>query len=171
MPQLCESLGLSMIIPFGHSVGGAMAIATAAHMPDQCAAVITEAAQSFVEDQTLSGIRVARSEFEKPSQLERLAKYHGTKARWVLDAWIDTWLVPAFAAWCLDDDLRAVRCPILALHGDLDEYGSSQHPERISRLTQGPARTVTLEGCGHIPHREQPARLLSEVVTLLQELA
>lgn len=167
VPQLCESLGLGAIIPFGHSVGGAMAIATAARMPGSCAAVITESAQSFVEDRILSGIRAARADFKQPGQFERLTRYHGVKARWVLDAWIDTWLAPDFAEWCLDDDLRIVRCPTLAVHGDQDEYGSLQHPERIVGLSRGMSRMVILEGCGHIPHREQPTRVLDEVTRFL----
>jgi pimeloyl-ACP methyl ester carboxylesterase len=162
-PRLCETLGLGTIIPFGHSVGGAMAIATAARLPDRCAAVITESAQSFTEERTFAGVRAAQAEFEKPGQLERLARYHGAKARWVLDAWIGTWLSPAFASWRLDADLPAVRAPALALHGDRDEYGSVQHAHRIAGLTSGKARVVILENCGHVPHREQPARILDEV--------
>lgn len=165
--RLREALGLSTMVPFGHSVGGAMAIATAARLAERCAAVVTESAQSFVEDRTRSGLRAARVEFDRPGQLERLERYHGAKARWVLDAWIETWLSPAFASWCLDDDLRGVRCPTLALHGDRDEYGSARHPERIARLTQGPSRAVILEACGHVPHREQPARVLAEVSQFL----
>ncbi|HEX6050618.1 MAG TPA: alpha/beta hydrolase [Gemmatimonadaceae bacterium] len=170
VPRICDALGLDMIVPFGHSVGGAMAIATAAHLPERCAAVITESAQSFVEDRTVTGIRAARAEFERPGQLERLERYHGAKARWVLDAWIDTWLSPAFANWCLDDDLREVRCPTLALHGDRDQYGSVEHPARIAHLTRGPARAIILERCGHVPHREQPARVLAEVRRFLAPL-
>ena len=167
VPRLSGELGLDTMILFGHSVGGAMALATAAYWPERCAVVVTESAQSFVEDRTLAGIRAARADFEKPGQLERLARYHGPKARWVLDAWVDTWLSPAFADWCLDDSLRDVRCPTLALHGDQDEYGSLQHPERIARLTQGPSRAVILDGCGHVPHREQPTRVLDEVTRFL----
>ena len=163
VPRVCETLGLDAIIPFGHSVGGGMAIATGARWPERCAAVVTEAAQTFVEDRTVAGLRAARSDFDRPGQLERLARYHGAKARWVLDAWIETWLSAEFADWRLDDDLRAVRCPALALHGDQDEYGSPEHPGRIARLTQGPSKAVVLEGCGHVPHREQPARVLAEV--------
>jgi len=85
----------------------------------------------------------------------------------VLDAWIETWLAPAFARWSLDDDLRQVRCPALAIHGDRDEYGSLQHPERIARLTPGPSRAVIMEACGHVPHREQPERVLHEVTQFL----
>jgi len=170
VPRVCETLGLDAIIPFGHSVGGGMAIATGARWPERCAAVVTEAAQTFVEDRTVAGLRAARSDFDRPGQLERLARYHGAKARWVLDAWIETWLSPEFADWRLDDDLRAVRCPALALHGDRDEYGSARHPERIASLTNGPSRAVILEGCGHVPHREQPTRVLAEVATFLASL-
>jgi pimeloyl-ACP methyl ester carboxylesterase len=167
VPRLREALGLDAMVLFGHSVGGAMAVATAARWPGGSAAVVTESAQSFVEDRTVTGLRAARVEFERPGQLERLERYHGPKARWVLDAWIGTWLSPAFASWSLDDDLRGVRCPTLALHGDRDEYGSVRHPERITRLTQGPSRVVILERCGHVPHKEQPAQVLGEVTRFL----
>ncbi len=167
VPRLRQALGLDVIIPFGHSVGGAMAIATAARWPDVCAAVVTEAAQSFVEDRTLSGIRAARAAFAQPDQFERVVRYHGKKARWVLEAWTGTWLAPTFAGWRLDDELHAVRCPTLAIHGDRDEYGSPDHAARIARLVRGPSRAVVLEECGHIPHREQSMRVLEEVTSFL----
>lgn len=164
---LRDELGLDRLIPFGHSVGGGMAVATAARLADACDALVTESAQSFVEDRTLDGIRAARAAFAEPDQFERLRRYHGAKARWVLDAWTETWLDPGFAAWSLDDDLRRVRCPTLALHGDGDEYGSAAHAERIARLAGGPSRAVILDGCGHVPHREQSARVLDEVARFL----
>jgi pimeloyl-ACP methyl ester carboxylesterase len=171
VPRLREALrevvGPDALVPFGHSVGGGMAVATAARLGHACAALVTESAQSFVEDRTLAGIRAAREAFRQPGGVERLARYHGGKARWVLDAWIETWLAPSFADWRLDDDLRGVRCPTLALHGDGDEYGSPRHPERIAALVGGPARAVILERCGHVPHREQPARVLDEVARFL----
>jgi len=170
VPCLCDALGLDVIVPFGHSVGGGMAIATAARWPERCAAVVTESAQSFVEDRTRAGLEAARVEFARPGQLERLARYHGAKARWVLDAWIETWLSPEFAEWRLDEDLRRVRCPVLALHGDQDEYGSPEHPGRIAGLVHGPSKAVILEGCGHVPHREQPTRVLEEVTRFLASL-
>jgi pimeloyl-ACP methyl ester carboxylesterase len=49
-----------------------------------------------------------------------------------------------------------------------DEYGSPAHPERIARLVLGPSRVVILDGCGHVPHREQPARVLGEVMQFLK---
>ncbi len=168
VPRLLEALDLEAIVPFGHSVGGAMAIVTAAHWPERVVAVVTESAQSFVEARTREGLLAARADFERPGQLERLARYHGVKARWVLDSWIETWLNPEFAAWTLDNHLRNVRCSALALHGDRDEFGSRRHPERIARLVAGQSRVVILDGCGHVPHREQPAAVLDEVARFLK---
>ena len=161
IPRLREQLGLESMIPLGHSVGGAMAVVTAASWPAACATLITESAQTFVEDLTLASIRAAKVSFQQPGEVERLERYHGSKARWVLDAWIGTWLAPEFAGWNLEHDLQHVRCPTLAIHGDSDEYGSSHHAERIARVTQGWSRAVILEACGHVPHREQPERVLS----------
>jgi pimeloyl-ACP methyl ester carboxylesterase len=170
VPCLIAAMGLNRIIPFGHSVGGAMAIATAAQLHRRCAALITESAQSFVEDRTLAGVRAGQIEFERPDRFERLVRYHGSKARWVLDAWVNTWLAPSFSDWCLDDDLHGVSCPTLVIHGDRDEYGSIEHPQRIARLTGRRSRAVILEGCGHVPHREHRSRVLKDVTHFLEQL-
>jgi pimeloyl-ACP methyl ester carboxylesterase len=161
-----EALGLERYVAFGHSVGGGMALVCAAIYGESCDALITESAQMYAEEHTLAGIRQAREDFARPGQLDRLKKYHGEKAAWVLSAWIDTWLSPDFADWNLDDCLRQVRCPILALHGDQDEYGSLDHPRRIAELAGG--RPLILRACGHVPHREQPEQVVGEIAAWLQ---
>lgn len=163
-----DVLGLERVVLFGHSVGGGMAAAAAAAAPERVVAVITESAQAFVEDRTLEGIRAARDAFAAPGQVERLGRYHGERARWVLDAWIETWLSPAYADWSLDRDIAAVRAPILALHGDQDEYGSLRHPERFSGRTAGEGRMQVFEGVGHVPHREAPEAVLAAVADFLR---
>jgi pimeloyl-ACP methyl ester carboxylesterase len=162
------ALGIGRMILFGHSVGGGMSVAAAAAFPDTIAAVITESAQAFVEDRTTAGIREAKAGFQVPGQMDRLSRYHGDKARWVLDAWTETWLSPEFAHWSLDEDLRALRCPLLALHGDRDEYGSRLHPERIAGLAGDGGKFVILENCGHLPHRDMPGRVLQAVSGFLK---
>ena len=156
-----EALAVHEFIAFGHSVGGGMAVGAAVALPGRCHALITESAQAFVEDMTRTGIAQAEADFQRPGQLEKLEKYHGAKAAWVLRSWVDTWLSPAFASWQLDDDLRRVRCPTLALHGDRDEYGSVLHPQRIAQLTGGTA--VVLAACGHVPHREHTEVVMATV--------
>lgn len=155
-PVVREQLGVVRFVAFGHSVGGGMAVNSAAQHAQDCNALVTIAAQAFPEDRTLQGIREAQEQFADPQQVERLGRYHGTKARWVLDAWVETWLHPEFAAWSLESVLPGVHCPVLALHGVHDEYGSEVHPEMIGRLSQGQSRVELIPDTAHMPHRERP---------------
>jgi pimeloyl-ACP methyl ester carboxylesterase len=170
-PLLRQQLGLGRFALLGHSVGGGMAVHIAAHHPHDCTALVTIAAQAFVEERTLQGLRAARASFAEPGALERLARYHGDKARWVLSAWLDTWLAPAFADWSLAPVLPGVRCPLLALHGELDEYGSAAHPRLIGELGGGPASVRILPGVGHVPQREQPGEVVRLVADFLATFA
>jgi pimeloyl-ACP methyl ester carboxylesterase len=167
VPELRSAFGIERMILFGHSVGGGMAVASAAAFQDASAALVTESAQAFVEDRTIAGIQEGRRMFSAPDQIARLARYHGEKARWVVDAWTESWLAPQFAGWNLDDHLRSVRCPVLAIHGDRDEYGSSRHPERICSLPPTPTHSLILDDCGHVPHREKPDQVLAAVKQFL----
>lgn len=63
--------------------------------------------------------------------MQRLARYHGNKARWVVDAWTETWLSPDFADWSLTEKLQQVLCPTLVIHGTEDEYGSIRHHKKL----------------------------------------
>lgn len=163
LATVCAALGIERFIAFGHSVGGGMAVGCAAAFADDCVGLVTMSAQAFVEDRTLAGIRTAQTAFAHPGQVERLAKYHGDKAAWVLHAWIDTWLAPSFADWTLDADLARVRCPTLVMHGEHDEYGSVLQPQRIAGGVAGPSSLHVLDGVGHVPHREQPDAVLARV--------
>lgn len=162
-PLLRQQLGLRHFIVFGHSVGGGMAVNIAAESGSDCLALITVSAQAFVEQQTLDGIRSAQQQFRDPQQFARLQKYHGDKASWVLDAWINTWTSPAFANWSLAPQLPRVMCPLLAIHGEFDEYGDRRQPQMLVEQSGGPARLEIMRDTGHIPHREQPQRLLQLV--------
>lgn len=113
-PALRQQLGIQRFIAFGHSVGGGMAVNCASSYPEDCEALITIATQAFPEDRTLQGIIVAKEQFKDNKQIERLKKHHGEKARWVLDAWIETWLHPEFTTWSLETVLPKVICPVLA---------------------------------------------------------
>ena len=85
----------------------------------------------------------------------------------MLHAWIDTWLSPAFSNWSLAPDLPGVRCPVLAIHGDRDEFGSVEFPRMICRLAGGRSEAAILEGCGHVPHRDRPDDVLARLAKFL----
>lgn len=164
---ILQHFGLSQFVALGHSVGGGMAVCCAVAYPDACVGLVTESAQAFVEEGTLEGIRAAQQQFAQPEQRARLKRYHGDKAEWVLHAWIDTWLSPAFSQWRLDEQLLRVRCPVLCLHGVHDEYGSIHQPQHLAALVSGPATVRLLPDCGHVPHREQAGEVLAALGAFL----
>ena len=164
---LRRQLGVGRFAVLGHSVGGGMSVHIAARWAADCEALVTLSAQAMVEDRTLAGLRAARALFADPAQRERLARYHGDKAAWVLAAWLDTWLAPTFADWSLAPVLPRVTCPVLALHGADDDYGSAAHPRSIGALVAGPATVEVLPGVGHMPHRERPADVVRRVAAFL----
>ena len=168
-PALRAGLGFDRFVAFGHSVGGAMAAHCAARHPSACEALVTESAQFFVEDRTRSGILQAKEQFKTEASFERLRRLHGEKARWVLDAWADTWLSPEFADWTLEEALAQVACPTLVIHGSEDEYGSLLHPRQIADRVAGVAQLEILPGVRHVPHREREAWVAQRVAGFLLE--
>ncbi len=166
---LKSQLAIERFVVFGHSVGGGMAVHCAARFEDACVALITESAQAFVEDRTVAGIAEAKVLFQDPAQIERLKRYHGDKAQWVLDAWIESWLHPGFASWSLRPVLPRVACPTLVIHGAEDEYGSPAHPRLIAELVGGKVELRIMADTRHVPHREKEAEVIATVRDFLAD--
>ena len=169
-PAIKDQLSLGSYALLGHSVGGAMAINIASRDAD-CQAVITVSAQAFVERLTVEGIQQAKRLFEQPGQIERLERWHGEKAKWVLHAWTDVWLLDDFKDWSLEPAIHDVTCPVFAIHGDADEYGSTAFPKFIANNTSGPMEMLILEGCGHMPHKEKPQEVIDASRRFLGDIA
>jgi pimeloyl-ACP methyl ester carboxylesterase len=160
---------LEQVVLFGYSVGGSMALCAAASMSDRVSAVISESAQAFMEDRTMHGLEVAKQTFSSPDQQDRLRRWHGERTEWILKAWLDVWTSPEFEDWTLAEVLPKVGCPVLTIHGDLDEYGTVAFPKMIADLSGGPATLLIFEGCRHVPHRERLEEVLAAAARFIQE--
>ena len=164
---LKEALNLERFIGFGHSVGGPMAVCCAGLYPEACVGVITVAAVVKVESWTWEGLVRARQLFAEQAQFQRLLKYHGDKSRWVLDAWLDTWLSDEMKRWSLADDLARVRCPLLTMQGARDEFSTNDQPRFIASHAGGEATVCMIEDCGHVPHHEKTDDVLQACASWL----
>lgn len=169
-PAIARGLGLDSFVVLGHSVGAAMALLVAANEPEACKGVVTIAGQTYVEERTRNGIRAGGKHFSDPEQFAKLTRYHGDKTRWVLEAWTGTWLSSIFDDWSVVADLPRVHCPVLAIHGDTDEYGSVAFPQSIVDNAAGPARQEIMTDCGHFPHRERPAQVVEMVAGFVAKI-
>ena len=160
-------------ILFGHSDGGTIALLAAALAPERVAACITEAAHVFVESITLDGIRAAVAAYEAPDSRLRsaLLRHHGpVRTDKVFYRWADAWLSPEFASWNIEARLADVRCPVLAIQGLDDEYGTPRQVEAIVDQVSGPATPLLLPKSGHAPHADSAPAVTAAVLDLLNEL-
>jgi pimeloyl-ACP methyl ester carboxylesterase len=152
LPQVLGYFGIEKCILIGHSDGGSIALMFAAAHPEKVCCLVTEAAHVFVEDVTLEGIREAVRVYEDTGLRERLSKYHGDKTDLVFKRWSETWLSPSFREWNIENYLPDVNCPVLAIQGKDDPYGTPAQVDAISRQVSGPSSGLIIPDCGHIPH-------------------
>jgi len=54
-------------------------------------------------------------------------------------------------------------CPVLAIHGDKDEYGSNAFPEFIAGKAGGVSEKLIIHDCGHMPHKEKTDTVINSV--------
>lgn len=168
LPAVLDACGISSPLLVGHSDGGTIALLYAANFPDRPRALVTEAAHVFVEEITLAGIRAAVEAYESGDLRGRLARHHGERTGPMFRGWSDTWLSPGFRHWSIEAALPHVRCPILAIQGEDDEYAT---PAQVQAIAAGaPRRTevLLLPGCGHTPHQQARDRVLREIVRFVR---
>lgn len=168
LPDVLKQLRLDDAILIGHSDGGSIALIFAAVWPEKVQGIITEAAHVFVEEVTLTGIREAVRIYASTDLPERLSKYHGSKSESVFRGWSDTWLSPAFRDWNIEEYLPGVRCPVLAIQGQDDEYGTSAQVEAIVNGVTGPAESWLVPGCGHVPHQQAREKVLVRMTRFIR---
>ena len=168
---LLDALAIDSVVLFGHSDGGSIALIAAALRPERVAAVITEGAHVFVDHITLAGIRATQAAFETTDLRARLARYHGEKVQAVVDAWTDTWLSPAFRAWNIERYLSSIACPVLAIQGQDDEFGTVAQVHAIVDGVGAAAGSLLIPGVGHTPHREARDDVLEAAAAFIRAAA
>ena len=154
----------------GHSDGATLALLYAAAFPERPQAVISEAAHLFVEDETLVGIRDAVERWRTTDLPAKIERFHGVKASQVFSAWTETWLNPDFREWNIEAEMKHIRCPVLAMQGVDDDFGTERQLQAIRSGVSGPCRTRLLPACGHTPHREARDEVLAEMTDFIAEL-
>jgi pimeloyl-ACP methyl ester carboxylesterase len=170
LPSLLAGLGVHEPILVGHSDGASVALIHAgAGFAVRGVAVM--APHVFIERVCLDSIAGAKRAFETTDLPEKLGRYH-RDARKTFYGWADVWCDANFESWDIRGEyLRAIRCPVLAIQGHQDEYGTMAQLDEIARHVRGPCRLLKLQECGHSPFRDQPDKTLAAVVDFVETLA
>jgi pimeloyl-ACP methyl ester carboxylesterase len=166
---ILDKYNITNPILFGHSHGGTIALLAAAKYPAKIKAVITEGAHVFVEEETLDGIIQAKEQYRTTNLKERLEKYHGTKTQALFEAWTETWLSPAYRNWNIEEFLPQITCPVLAVQGVEDEYGTLAQVQSIVNQVSGPAEMYMVVNAGHSPHKQSELWVINQCCSFLKK--
>lgn len=161
LPAFLAALGIVRPVLVGHSDGGSIALIHAGSFPQAVAGLVVMAPHEFVEEETLAGIRTARKFWSSSDWPQRLARYHRDAQR-VFHDWNDCWLSPEFRDWNIENCLPEIRCPVLAIQGEDDEYATLRQIEVIAEKVPG-TQLLCLANCGHSPQRDQEAAVLAAI--------
>jgi len=157
LPELLENLNIDNPVLIGHSDGASIALIHAGTY--RVRGVAAMAPHVFVEEHGLKSIRSIHDTFETAGLAERLGKYH-RNPRKTFHLWADAWLDPEFRKWNIEEYLPRIKCPVLAIQGEDDEYGTMAQLDAIAAQAGGPCELLKLPACGHSPHRDQPEKVL-----------
>lgn len=160
LPALLQAMGIDAAADkpwlLGHSDGGSIALLYAGSHGGRVAGAAHPGGRPVGEQ-----YRKVRTAYLETDLRQRLASHHddADSAFW---GWNDIWLHPDFRHWSIEPEISAIRCPLLAVQGLDDEYGTLA---QIRGIAQHATQTELLElpDCGHSPHRDQPAQLIAHV--------
>ena len=171
LPALRATLSLDRPVLVGHSTGASMALIHAGSQRWDVAGLVVMAPLTFVEESNLESIRAAKTIYQTTDMREKLNRYHDD-VDGVFWGWNDIWLHPYFKSWSIADDLAGIRCPLLAILGNDDEYSTPAQVEMIERNAVNAARfdLLKLADCRHSPHRDQPAIVLEAIGRFIDQL-
>jgi pimeloyl-ACP methyl ester carboxylesterase len=165
LPALLEALRVDTVMRppwlFGHSDGGSIALLHAARFPQRVAGIVVLAPHIMVEAVSLASIAAARNAYVETDLRERLGRHHEDpdSAFW---GWNRIWLHPPFKQWSIEAEIESIRCPLLAVQGLDDEYGTLEQIRGIARRVPQ-TQLLELADCGHSPHRDHGDVLIAAV--------
>ena len=170
LPALLQALGINAardkLWLLGHSDGGSIALLHAAQRANNVAAAVVLAPHFMVEELALASIEKARQAYLTTDLRQRLARHHDDpdSAFW---GWNQIWLDPSFKSWSIEEEISSITCPLLAVQGLDDEYGTLSQIRGIAqRVPQ--TRLLELPHCRHSPHIDQGPALIEAVVDFFQ---
>lgn len=167
IPALLQHFGLSDPILYGHSEGASIALLYAASS-NRVKALLLESPHIVAERSTYLHIRKMAVEYPGSKLQQALARYH-QEADAVFESWIGWATTATGATYPLLDLLANIDCPVLALQGAEDDFGTRVHLEALQAVLPNLEYEV-FANTGHLPHREQTDLLLNWVARFVTGL-
>ena len=169
LPEFLDGLAIERPLLVGHSDGGSIALIHAGAGSRAVAGIVAMAPHVIVEDVSIASIAAARAAYETTALRDKLARHH-SDVDGAFRGWNDIWLSADFRAWNIESYLPRIACPILAMQGEDDEYGTMDQLARIARGARD-VELLKLPDCRHSPHRDQPDAVLAAIARFVDRVA
>jgi pimeloyl-ACP methyl ester carboxylesterase len=168
LPALLGEFAVDRPILVGHSDGGSIALIHAGEAGRRVGGLVLMSPHVFVEDISIASIAAAKVAYETSDLRGKLARYHADvdSAFW---GWNRIWLDPDFRRWNIEDCLPRISCPVIAMQGEDDEYGTMEQLARIGRQVTD-AELLTLKDCRHSPDRDQPEAVIEAITGFVDRI-
>ncbi len=137
LPALVRAASASTTPPwlFGHSDGALHRAALCGRaFPERVAGVVAVAPHVFVEDVSVASIEQARAAYADDRSAGGGSRATTTIPTPRFTAGTTSGSTPPFARWNIEACLPRIRCPVLAVQGEDDEYGTMAQIDAIARL-------------------------------------
>jgi lipoate-protein ligase A len=170
LPEVLRASGIDRPILIGHSDGAAIALAFAGAFPESCAGIVAIAPHLFVEERTRRAIAEQIADFERGDLKARLARYHGHRTEGLFARLVEVWTSGA-ESWGIEPYVAQIRCPVLALQGEEDEFFTRAQLDALAALCRAPLEIRSLPRCGHAPHHQEPKALIAAAVDFISRVA
>ena len=125
--------------------------------------------EDYLGYQSIQAIGLARQQFQYSDLREKLVRYHDDPAS-TFQGWNDIWLHPDFLKWDIRELLPNIRCPILAIQGEDDPYGTMAQVDQIKNLAKSKVEVLKLGNCRHSPHSEKPEETINALKAFIGKL-
>lgn len=154
LPYLLTSYNISKkLILIGHSDGATISLIYAANYPLLVSGVIAIAPHIFVEEKTIEGIKDLIREYTTGTLKQKLARYHQDSDK-LFSKWSSIWLSEKFRRWSISELLRSIKCVVLVIQGEYDEFATIEHINHIQKNIEN-VYVHILPGLRHIFSRNE----------------
>lgn len=169
LPEVLAQAGVRDAILIGQSDGASIALAYAGAHPEHVRGVIALSPHLFVEARTLDAIRDQIRDFEGGDLKARLRRHHGANTEPLFERLVEVWTARrAGESWDLEPQVARLRCKVLAIQGEDDEFFTVAQLETLARLLPGRLDTLRIPGCGHYPMHQARNEVLAASIKLIR---
>ena len=169
LPEVLEKTGVRDAILVGQSDGASIALAHAGAFPGRVRAVIALSPHLFREERTLAAIREQIADFERGDLKARLRRHHGANTEALFQRLVEVWTAEKTES-NLEPYVAKVRCPVLAIQGEDDEFFTAAQLEALERLLPGRVHKLRIPGSRHYPLHQARNEVLAASIRLVRSV-